>query len=146
MHICRKKEIYNLVKKLPESAEELIGRFWPGHLTLLMKKSGIVPKATTGGLDTVCVRMPSHPVALALIKESETSIAAPSANLAGRPSPTTAQHVLKDLKGRIDCVIDGGSTKVGVESTVLDLTCEVPTVLRPGGVSLEELKKNSGCC
>ncbi len=144
VHICKKEEIYKLVKKLPGSAEELIEKFWPGPLTLLLKKSKIAPYAVTGGLDTVAIRMPAHPVALALIKESETPIAAPSANLAGRPSPAAAEHVLEDLSGRIDAVIDGGKTRVGVESTILDLTSKQPMILRPGGVTKEELEEVLG--
>ncbi|MEW6070037.1 MAG: L-threonylcarbamoyladenylate synthase [Candidatus Thermoplasmatota archaeon] len=141
VHVCNKNDIYKLAERVPKEAEELIAKFWPGALTLLLKKSKLVPYTTTGGLDTVCIRMPSHLIAQALIKLSKTPIAAPSANLAGKPSPTTAQHVIQDLKGRIDAVIDGGATKIGVESTVLDLTAKIPTILRPGGVSLEELKK-----
>lgn len=141
VHIYDKNDIYKLAEKVPEKAEKLISKFWPGPLTLLLKKSKLVPYTTTGGLDTVCIRMPSHPIAQALIKESKTPIAAPSANLASRPSPTTAKHVLDDLKGRIDMVIDGGATEVGVESTVLDLTAKIPTILRPGGIGLEALRK-----
>ncbi|MDI6707535.1 MAG: L-threonylcarbamoyladenylate synthase [Candidatus Thermoplasmatota archaeon] len=144
VHVYNKEDIYRLAKHVPKEAEKLISKFWPGPLTLLLKKSKIVPYTTTGGLDTVCIRMPSHAIAQALIKESKTPIAAPSANLAGRPSPTTAEHVLEDLNGKIDAIIDGGRTKVGLESTVLDLTSEVPTVLRPGGVSLEELENVLG--
>jgi L-threonylcarbamoyladenylate synthase len=141
VHVYEKEAIYELVKEVPKSAEKLIARFWPGALTLLLRKSKLVPYVTTGGLDTVCIRMPSHPIALALIKESERPIAAPSANLAGKPSPTSAQHVLQDLKGRIDAILDGGRTKIGVESTVLDLTSRYPTILRPGGISKESLEK-----
>jgi L-threonylcarbamoyladenylate synthase len=118
--------------------------FWPGPLTLLALKSELVPDVTTAGLATVAVRMPSHPVARALIGGADVPIAAPSANLAGRPSPTTAKHVLDDLSGRVAVVIDGGAVGFGVESTVLDLTSEVPTVLRPGPVTVEELRRILG--
>lgn len=144
VHIADKKEIYRLAESVSKKVEKLINKFWPGPLTLLLKKSKIVPYAVTGGLDTVAIRMPAHPTASSLIKMSETPIAAPSANLAGRPSPTTAKHVLEDLEGRIDAVIDGGKTKIGVESTVLDMTGKYPTILRPGGVTAEELKKVLG--
>ncbi|MBA3044359.1 threonylcarbamoyl-AMP synthase, partial [archaeon] len=144
VHIDDRKEIYRLAESVSKKVEKLINKFWPDPLTLLLKKSKIVPYAVTGGLDTVAIRMPAHPVALALIKESETPIAAPSANLAGRPSPTAAEHVLEDLSGRIDAVIDGGKTRVGVESTILDMTGKYPTILRPGGVTAEELRKVLG--
>lgn len=144
VHIADRKEIYRLAESVSKKVEKLINKFWPGPLTLLLKKSKIVPYAVTGGLDTVAIRMPAHPTALSLIKLSETPIAAPSANFAGRPSPTTAKHVLEDLEGRIDAVIDGGKTKIGVESTVLDMTGKYPTILRPGGVTAEELKKVLG--
>ncbi len=138
------EEVYKLSETVPETANKLIDSFWPGPLTLVLKASETVPRATTGGLDTVAVRMPSLKVALALIRESKTPIAAPSANLSGRPSPTTAEHVKQDLFGRIDVILDAGPTKVGVESTVLDLTVDPPQVLRPGGVPYEELKRTLG--
>jgi L-threonylcarbamoyladenylate synthase len=119
-------------------------RFWPGPLTLLFKHSKIVPNVTTAGLETVAVRMPKHSVALALIRASGCPIAAPSANLAGKPSPTNAQHVFEDLNGRIDAIIDGGSTSIGVESTVVDLTVDPPILLRPGGTTVEALKRVLG--
>lgn len=144
IHVCKKEDIYKLAENVPKFAEILMKKFWPGPLTLLLSKSKIVPYTTTGGLDTVCIRMPSHAIALALIRMSEMPIAAPSANLAGKPSPTTAKHVLEDLEGRINAVIDGGKTKIGVESTVLDITGKYPTILRPGGVTAEELKKVLG--
>jgi len=143
VHIARKKDIYKVAKEVPKKAEKLIKKFWPGPLTLVLKKSEKIPYEVTAGLETVCVRMPSHPIALALIKKSKP-IAAPSANLAGRPSPTRAEHVLQDLKGKIDAIIDGGETKIGLESTILDLTSKIPTILRPGGISYEELKKALG--
>lgn len=129
---------------MPPKAELLTKQFWPGPLTLVFRKYASVPDITTAGLDTVAVRMPQNKIALALIKESETPIAAPSANLAGKPSPTTAQHVFNDLNGRIDVILDGGSTRIGVESTVLDVSVSPPMLLRPGGTSLEALQKAVG--
>ncbi|MEM2913162.1 MAG: L-threonylcarbamoyladenylate synthase [Candidatus Bathyarchaeia archaeon] len=144
VHIAVKDDVYRLAESVPRYAEKLMDLFWPGPLTLVLKASGIVPKVTTGGLDTVAIRMPKHKVALALIKASETPIAAPSANLAGRPSPTVAEHVIQDLYGRIDVIIDAGPTSIGVESTVLDLTSDPPQILRPGGATYEDLRKALG--
>jgi L-threonylcarbamoyladenylate synthase len=141
VHIARKSDVYKLTKNAPKITKKLIDKFWPGPLTLVLKRSEIVPKITCGGLDTIAIRMPRNRIALALIKMSKLPIAAPSANLSGKPSPTSAKHVINDLKGRIDVVIDGGRTEIGVESTVLDLTTKIPTILRPGGVTFEELKK-----
>jgi len=141
VHIADKKDLYRLAKNVPNEAKKLTAEFWPGPLTLILKRSNLVPHITVVGLDTIAVRMPNSKVALALIRESGTPIAAPSANRAGKPSPTTAQHVIDDLAGRIDVVLDGGPTKVGVESTVIDMTTPTPRVLRPGGTSFEELKK-----
>jgi len=124
---------------LPTKAEALIARFWPGPLTLVLPRRPALPPLVSAGLDTVAVRMPNHPVALALIHASGVPIAAPSANRFGHVSPTTAQHVLDDLDGRIDAVLDGGPTIVGVESTVLDLTSDPPRILRPGGVPRDQL-------
>jgi len=139
VHISNKRDVYRLARELPENIDEIM-RLWPGPLTVILKASEIVPKETTGGLDTVAIRMPSHKVALALIRESRVPIAAPSANLAGRPSPTTAEHVKQDLDGRIDMILDAGPTKIGVESTVVDLTSKPPRILRPGGFLFENLK------
>jgi len=139
VHISNKKDAYRLSDEVPDTADKLMN-FWPGPLTLILKASRIVPKETTGGLDTVAIRMPNHKVALALIEESGVPIAAPSANLAGRPSPTTARHVRQDLEGRIDMILDAGPAKIGVESTVVDLTSKPPQVLRPGGLPFEELR------
>ena len=144
VHVGNPKDVYSLVKEVPPKAERLMETFWPGPLTLIFKRSEIVPDVTVAGLDTIAVRMPRHNVALALIRESGCSIAAPSANLAGKPSPTSAKHVLDDLDGRIDAVLDAGSTHIGVESTVLDLTVDPPQVLRPGGTPYEVLKKVLG--
>lgn len=144
VHISDQKDVHKLARDVPKRAEKLMATFWPGPLTLILKRSSQVPDVTAAGLDTIGVRMPSNNVALALISRSRTPIAAPSANRAGKPSPTTAQHVIDDLAGRIDVVLDGGPTKVGVESTVIDLTTRTPQVLRPGGTPVEELKKVLG--
>ena len=124
-----------------EVARALAARFWPGPLTLVMRRDPAVPLEVTAGLETVAVRVPSHPVSRALLEAARLPIAAPSANLFSRPSPTDAAHVVADLDGRIDMVLDGGPTHVGVESTVLDLTSDPPTVLRPGAVSVEDLRQ-----
>jgi L-threonylcarbamoyladenylate synthase len=140
IHIENTKTIHTLTTQIPPNAEKLMQKFWPGPLTLIFKRSKTIPDITVAGLDTVAVRMPNHPVALALIKQSNCPIAAPSANLAGKPSPTTAQHVHTDLNGKIDAILDSGPTRIGVESTVLDLTTTPATLLRPGGTTLEALK------
>jgi L-threonylcarbamoyladenylate synthase len=144
VHVADVATVYRLVKEVPALAEGLMRRFWPGPLTLVFKRSAVVPDVTVAGLDTIAVRMPRHKVALALIRESDCPVAAPSANLAGRPSPTSAAHVLEDLRGRIDVILDAGSTRVGVESTVVDLTVEPPVVLRPGGTPVEALRRVLG--
>ena len=140
VHVADPAEVSRLVVEVPKKAELLMEKFWPGPLTLIFKRSSLVPKVTVAGLDTVAVRMPKHKVALELIRQSRCSIAAPSANLAGKPSPTTAQHVYEDLNGRIDAIIDGGPTNIGVESTVVDLSVDPPMLLRPGGTTFEALK------
>lgn len=139
VHISDLSQLDKLTEEIPEIAKPLMEKFWPGALTLLFKKSESVPLKTSGGLDTVAVRMPKNKIALALIDASGLPLAAPSANTSGRPSPTRAEHVLEDLSGLIDAVIDGGSTGVGIESTVLDLSEETPMILRPGSVTYEEL-------
>lgn len=144
VHVGKTEDVYQLVKHVPKKAEMLMERFWPGPLTLIFKRSEIVPSVTVAGLDTIAIRMPRHNVALALLRESGCPIAAPSANLAGKPSPTSAEHVLEDLNGRIDAVLDAGPTSIGVESTVLDLTSDPPQILRPGGAPYEDLKKVLG--
>lgn len=144
VHIASMDSLDRIATDIPPIAFELMDAFWPGPLTLVLKRKSAVPDITTGGLDTVAVRMPDNPVALALIKKAGTPLAAPSANTSGRPSPTTAGHVISDLSGRIDAVIDGGAVEVGVESTVLDVTSDVPIILRPGGVGVEEIKKHVG--
>lgn len=140
-HIANKQDIEILAKHIPEITQKLIKKFWPGPLTLILKKSKTIPQIATGKQDTVALRMPSNKIALSLIKSLGHPIVAPSANLFGKPSPTMAKHVFDDLNGKIDIIIDGGQTRIGIESTVLDLTSKIPTILRPGGISLSELKK-----
>ena len=140
VHVSSRDDVHRLVSREPEIVDELARRFWPGPLTLILPRSAAVPDEITAGLDTVAVRVPAHPVAQALIRAAGVPIAAPSANLFSRPSPTQAAHVIDDLDGRIDMVIDGGSTTVGVESTVLDVTRGTPVILRPGGVTLDALR------
>jgi L-threonylcarbamoyladenylate synthase len=142
VHIASKEDIHLVADEIPAKAYELIQRFWPGPLTLVLPKSEKIPKIVTAGLPSVGVRMPKCEVALELIKMAGVPIAAPSANLFGRPSPTRAEHVLKDLEGKVEIIIDGGSTEVGVESTVLDITTN--TILRPGGISRESLEEVLG--
>jgi len=144
VHVADPKEVYPLVTDVSKKAELLMEQFWPGPLTLIFKHSDSVPSVTVAGLDTIAIRMPKHKVALALITASSRPIAAPSANLAGKPSPTTAQHVFEDLNGRINAILDSGPTNIGVESTVLDISAEPPMVLRPGGTPFEALKKVLG--
>jgi len=144
VHLADASMLAGVVTSVPERARVLIARCWPGPLTLVLPASPAVPKVTRGGLPTVAVRVPAHRVAIALIRAAGCPIAAPSANLSGRPSPTTAQHVLADLSDAVDLVLDSGPTPLGVESTVLDLTRRVPTVLRHGGVPLETLKEILG--
>jgi L-threonylcarbamoyladenylate synthase len=144
VHVADSKDVYKLADEVTSTAELLMQKFWPGPLTLVMHRYSDVPDVTTAGLETVAVRMPKHPVALALIKASQTPIAAPSANLAGKPSPTLASHVFGDLNGRIDAILDGGATQIGVESTVLDVSVDPPMLLRPGGTPLEALQKVVG--
>ena len=149
VHISDLKELYPLVRGgkegIPEAAMKAAVRIWPGPLTMIFPKSDLVPYATTGGLDTIAVRMPSNETARKLIAASDRPIAAPSANISGRPSPTTAEDVLEDMDGRIDAVILGEQCDVGIESTVLDLTGEVPTILRPGVITAEVLSDVLGC-
>jgi L-threonylcarbamoyladenylate synthase len=141
VHVDSIDRIHDLVLRVPEAAVALAARFWPGPLTLVLPRSSRVPDEVTAGLNTVAVRVPAHPVARALLTAAGVPVAAPSANLFSRPSPTRASHVLDDLNGRIDVILDGGPTDVGVESTVLDLSSEVPTILRPGAISREMLQE-----
>jgi L-threonylcarbamoyladenylate synthase len=140
VHLANAAALESIAARVPPRARDAAARFWPGPLTLVVPRAATVPLITTGGLETVAARVPAHPVARALIEASGRPIAAPSANRSGRPSPTRAEHVRDDLDGRIELILDGGSTPVGVESTVLDTTTEPPMLLRPGGVTLEELK------
>ena len=140
VHIAEMDALQHIAQSVPEAAVKLADHFWPGPLTMIFPKKEAVPKSTTGGLETVAVRMPSHPVARALIRESGVYIAAPSANTSGRPSPTKAEHVKEDLDGRIDMILDGGAVGIGLESTIVDLSTGVPTILRPGYITGEMLE------
>ena len=146
VHICDFSDIerLNLVMKIPDTAKKLADAFWPGPLTMIMKKSDVIPNEVSAGLDTVAIRFPSHKTAQAIIRESGTVLAAPSANISGSPSPTTAQHVMNDMDGKIDAVLDGGASEVGLESTVITLAGAVPRVLRPGGITVEMLESVLG--
>ena len=140
LHIAGMEELPALVSDIPDAAKRLAEAFWPGPMTLIFRKSSLVPPETTGGLDTVAVRMPSHPAAQRFIRAAGVPIAAPSANLSGRPSPTTAKHVREDLDGRIDMILDGGPADIGLESTIIDVTEETPVILRPGYIGREALE------
>ncbi|WP_335871466.1 L-threonylcarbamoyladenylate synthase [Bacillus sp. 2205SS5-2] len=145
VHIAKREQLDELVKQVPFAAEKLIEAFWPGPLAIILPvKAGVLSEKVTAGLETVAVRMPDHPIALSLIEAADVPVAAPSANSSGKPSPTTAQHVLDDLFGKIAGVVDGGETGVGVESTVVDCTTDIPTVLRPGGITMEQLEEVVG--
>ncbi|MBR5712010.1 MAG: threonylcarbamoyl-AMP synthase, partial [Lachnospiraceae bacterium] len=140
VHIADTDALPVLAREVPEGAWKLAERFWPGPLTMILPKQPTVPDATTGGLPTVAIRMPSDPVAAMLIRDSGVYIAAPSANASGRPSPTRAEHVYEDLRGRIPMIIDGGPVPIGLESTIVDLTGEVPLILRPGFITIDEIR------
>lgn len=144
VHIAETDALDLIVEEVPETAKKLAEKFWPGPLTMIMKKSSVVPYGTTGGLDTVAVRMPSHPVALEMIRCGGGYIAAPSANTSGRPSPTLASHVADDMEGIIPMILDGGPVGIGIESTIVDLTEEIPTILRPGFITKEMLEEVVG--
>ncbi|MBN8201984.1 L-threonylcarbamoyladenylate synthase [Bacillus sp. NTK034] len=145
IHIADKAQLDAFVTEIPQNAQALMDQFWPGPLTLIFNhKEGVLSHYATADLSTVAVRMPDHPVALELLEKAGLPIAAPSANRSGRPSPTTADHVWEDLNGRIAGLVDGGPTGVGVESTVLDCTGEVPVILRPGGITREQLEEVVG--
>ena len=143
-HISCLEELKPLVAYIPEAGRKLAEAYWPGPLTMVFPKSDIVPYGTTGGLDTVAVRMPSDPVANRLIKLAGIPVAAPSANTSGRPSPTTAQHVWQDMEGKIEMILDGGPVGIGVESTIVDVSGDVPTLLRPGAITMEMLRETVG--
>lgn len=140
VHIAAYAQVEMLTSRRPPEVGLLAEKFWPGPLTVILNRKAEVPAAVSAGLSTVAVRIPGHPAALELIREAGTPIAAPSANLSGKPSPTEGSHVTDDLSGRIEAVLDGGSCTVGLESTVLDLTGQSPVILRPGGVTAEELE------
>lgn len=135
IHIADMEDLNKIAKQIPEKAKLLAEKFWPGPLTMIFQKSSEVPYETTGGLESVAVRMPNHPVALALIKAGGGYIAAPSANTSGRPSPTKAEHVAEDLNSRIDMIVDGGDVGIGLESTIVDFTEDIPVILRPGYIN-----------
>ena len=143
-HISCAAELAPLVREIPEAGRKLMEAFWPGPLTMIFPKSSKVPYGTTGGLDTVAVRMPDDPVASRLSELAGVPVAAPSANTSGRPSPTTADHVWQDMNGRIDMIIDGGPVGIGVESTIVDVSSPVPSVLRPGAITMEMLREVLG--
>ncbi len=144
VHIAAREQLDALVETVPAAAERLAARWWPGPLTMIFKKAACVPSVVSGGLDTVAVRLPAHPVARAIIEAAGCPLAAPSANRSGSPSPTTAAHVAADMNGRVAAVLDGGASGVGVESTVVDMTHGIPRVLRPGGVTVEMLREAVG--
>ena len=141
VHIAEIGELEGITAEISEKAKECMEAFWPGPFTAVVKKTEKIPGTVSGGLDTVAVRMPSHPVARAVIKAAGLPLAAPSANLSGSPSPTTAEHVIKDLNGKVDAIISSGSCEVGVESTVVSFAVNPPRLLRPGGITAEQLKK-----
>ena len=141
VHIAKMEDLEPIVKEIPEAARKLSEAFWPGPLTMIFQKSDIVPYETTGGLDTVAVRMPVHPVAMAFIEAAGGYVAAPSANRSGRPSPTSAKYVEEDMQGRIEMIIDGGDVEIGLESTIVDMTVEKPMILRPGYITKEMLEE-----
>ena len=143
-HVSCVEEVVPLVKEIPEAGRKLMEAFWPGPLTMIFPKSEKVPYGTTGGLDTVAIRMPDDPVANRLIALAGVPVAAPSANTSGRPSPTTADHVWQDMNGRIEMIIDGGPVGIGVESTIVDVSSAVPAVLRPGAITMEMLAEVLG--
>jgi L-threonylcarbamoyladenylate synthase len=140
LHIASRDQLSLVAADIPTIAHRLVQAFWPGPLTLILPKTSGVPDLATAGLTTVAVRMPAHPVALALIRAAQKPLAAPSANRSGLPSPTTAQHVFDDLRGRLPLILDAGPSHIGLESTVLDVTCTPPVILRPGGIAREDIE------
>ena len=146
VHIADLDALYAVAEEVPEDALKLAEKFWPGPMTLILRKSDKVPYETTGGLDTCAVRMPDNAVALGLIRAAGGFVSAPSANTSGRPSPTEARHVSEDLSGKIDMILDGGSTDIGVESTIIDMTGGVPCILRPGAITEEQVRDLLGVC
>lgn len=144
VHIAARAQLDALVTEVPAAAERLASLWWPGPLTMIFKKAACVPSVTSGGLSTVAVRLPAHPTARAIIEAAGCPLAAPSANRSGSPSPTTVAHVTADMDGRVAAILDGGASGVGVESTVVDMTREVPRLLRPGGITVEMLREAVG--
>ncbi len=144
VHIADKEQIHTLARTVPESAQKLAEAFWPGPLTIILPRADCIPHEVSAGLDTVGIRLPSHPIARALIREAGVPLAAPSANTSGRPSTTTSGHVMEDLNGKIPAIVEGGPCAVGVESTVVSLAGDKPRLLRPGGISLEQLESVLG--
>lgn len=144
MHIADYEDLKAVAVNIPAKTDALAAHFWPGPLTMIFEKSEVVPYGTTGGLDTVAVRMPSDPVAAAVIRAAGGFVSAPSANTSGRPSPTTAQHVSEDLDGKIDMILDSGSVDIGLESTILDMTVEPPMILRPGAITADMFEEVIG--
>ena len=144
VHIYDKEEVYNLAENINEKAKTIMDKFWPGPITIILNKKDIVPYRTSGGLETVAIRMPSHLIAREIIKEAGVPIAAPSANISGRPSPTKADHVYEEMNGRVSGIVLGGDCNFGLESTVLDVTTENPMILRPGSITKEDLEKVIG--
>lgn len=144
VHIADMKSLYDVAQNISRKALDLAEAYWPGPMTMIFQKTDKVPLSTTGGLNTVAVRMPSHPIAKELIRQSGVYVAAPSANTSGRPSPTRAEHVIEDLQGKIDMIIDGGHVGIGLESTIVDMTGETPVILRPGYITKEMLEEVVG--
>ena len=140
IHVCSKEQIFEYTRDVSDTAKKLIDAFMPGPFTVILKKKSVIPDEVTAKMDTVAVRFPENKIACALINAAGVPIAAPSANLSGKPSPTEAKHVIHDMRGRIECIIDGGSCDVGVESTIVDASGEIPMLLRPGGVTYDMLK------
>lgn len=144
IHVADWESLLKITQDVPETAKKVADVFWPGPLTMIFYKNDLVPYETTGGLNSVAVRMPNHPIALELIRQGGGYVAAPSANTSGRPSPTLAEHVAEDLSGKIAMILDGGSVGIGLESTILDFTEEIPTILRPGAITLDMLAEVIG--
>ncbi len=144
IHVAEFEALGKIVEEVPDKAKLLADKFWPGPLTMIMRKSAAVPYETTGGMETVAVRMPDHPLALALIREGGGYVAAPSANTSGRPSPTLAEHVYQDLSGKVAMILDGGAVGIGLESTIVDLSENIPMILRPGYITKEMLEEVIG--
>ena len=144
LHVPDASWLARYCRGVPDSAYTLAARFWPGPLTMILPRKDVVPDAVTAGLDTVGIRCPNHPVTLAIIRAADVPVAAPSGNTSGRPSPTCAAHMVEDMTGKIDAIVDGGQCGVGVESTIIDLTCTPPRLLRPGGLPLEALEEVLG--